>query len=590
MERYLSSQLYQHVDEHIVVRGWLHNIRLLGKIGFLIIRDRSGLIQIVAKDPRELAKVSALSPGAILKVFGKVAVNERCDLGFELIEAKIEVEVAIDQPSPIEYWLPDLNAHQETQLNNRALAIRHKRSLAIFRIQASIADSIRRFMQQIGAIEYFGPSLVFGSSEGGSDTFSVDYFGQRVGLAQSNQLYKQMMVGAFERVFAIASFFRAENSHTSRHLTEGRQVEFEMGFFESWDEILLVQELLIKQLIEDLELSCKEQLRELQIDLPLAPREISFPRLTLKQAQQVVYEKTQTDERDQDDLSPFAERQLCFYAKETFKTDFLFVTDWSRDKRPFYSQPKSEDVNLTNTFDLLGMGGEISSGGQRRHLFESVVEGLKSKDLDPRDFEDYLLAFRFGLPPHGGFGMGLERLTMLLLKLPNIRDATPFPSDPKRVAAKKIKGRIVWGAEELRNEAINRYNAHKIPYTLLTDLKSIAGETCTIKCSIFLGTLSKKHYLLAVSHQANFDLEKIVSLVGEPVQKEPDLIIAKRYGIPADRLPPLGHLIDLTTLIDKDIALLENVIFPIGISGEWMQLTTQNLIESTQAQVSAISR
>lgn len=439
MKRLTSSQLSDHLLQKVMVRGWLHHCRLLGKIGFLILRDREGLMQIVLKDPELLERVLSIQPGSILSVEGMVTANARCDLGFELVDALVEIDVAITKPPLIEYWRPELNLHQDTQLDARALALRHRRMRAIFFIQSEIAASLRRFMrEQIKAIEYFGPSLICGSSEGGSDTFSVDYYGQKANLAQSNQLYKQIMIGAFERVFAISPFFRAENSHTTRHLTEGRQLEFEMGFIDSWDEIMQVQERLIKQLLEDLKDQCQTQLNELDIHLPLAPSSVTFPRLTLKSAQDLVFQRTENDERGQSDLSPAAERDLCRYARDHHGTDFIFITEWGFDKRPFYSFPKKGNAQLTNTFDLLGMGGEISSGGQRRHTEEDVLKGLCSKGLDPKDFDDYLMAFRAGLPPHGGFGIGIERLTMLLLGIANIRDATPFPSDTRRVAARRL--------------------------------------------------------------------------------------------------------------------------------------------------------
>lgn len=439
MQRSLTTQLRSQAGNSVYLRGWLHTARLLGKMGFVILRDGAGLAQIVVRDQNQLAKFNSLQPGSVLSAIGMAVLSSHSSLGVEVVADEVTIEVAINQPPPLEYWLPQQIARPETQLDFRALSLRSVQSRAIFRIQAEIASAYRTYMQsELGAVEYFGPSLIGGSTEGGADAFRVEYFDQVAHLAQSNQLYKQMMIGGFERVFALLPFFRAEYSNTPRHLTEGRQLEFEMGFFDHWTDLMDIQEALVKAMIAHLLRQCPDQLAALQVVLPLAPKDIPFPRLTLQQALEIYFEQTGCDERDQSDLSPAAERFLCQFAKETSETDFVFITHWPATKRPFYSYPDAGNSALTHTFDLLGGGSEVSSGGQRRHTYLSLKEGLQSKGLDLRDFEDYASAFRFGLPPHGGFGIGLERLTMNLLQLRNIREATPFPSDPRRIASRRI--------------------------------------------------------------------------------------------------------------------------------------------------------
>ena len=209
--------------------------------------------------------------------------------------------------------------------------------------------------------------------------------------------------------------FRAEKSNTSRHLTEGKQFEFEMGFFDHWHEVLDMQETCLKFIVKYLHEHCKSEIAALGGQIIKAPEEVPFPRLTFAEAQELFYQRTGVDERNEPDLSPAAERELCRYADEQLGTDLIFITDWKTEKRPFYAYPKDENPTLTNTFDLLCAGTEITSGGQRRHTYASMLEGLKSKDMDFNNFDDYLSIFKFGMPPHGGFGMGLERLTMTLL-------------------------------------------------------------------------------------------------------------------------------------------------------------------------------
>lgn len=438
MIRRLSNELSSYIGERVHLRGWLHNCRILGKLGFVILRDRAGYSQIVLRAPATLQALSRLQPGSVLAAVGQVRANAQSQYGVELIDSEITIEVSVEETPPLEYWLDQLNVHLDTLLDDRAIALRNRRIAAVFRIQGEIAANFSTFMRRLDAVEYFGPSIIGNAAEGGADSFQVTYFEHSARLAQSNQLYKQIMVGVFERVFAILPFFRAENSNTTRHLAEGRQLEFEMGFFEDWTQLMDIHEEWIKFLLEDLRQSCRESLHLLDTPMLVAPKEIAFPRLTFKEAQEIAFARTGTDERAEEDLSPKAEKALCTYAKETFGTDFLFVTHWSATKRPFYSFLNEEDPRLTNTFDLLGGGSEISSGGQRRHLYTSVLEGLRAKGLQEQEFTDYLNAFRFGLPPHGGMGIGLERLTMNLLQLKNIRQACPFPSDPRRIAGRHL--------------------------------------------------------------------------------------------------------------------------------------------------------
>jgi nondiscriminating aspartyl-tRNA synthetase len=253
--------------------------------------------------------------------------------------------------------------------------LRNRELTAAFRIQSEIAHAFRLFMHdKIGATEYFSPNIIGASSEGGAEFFSVDYFGHIATLAQSSQLYKQIMVGAHERVFALAPFFRAEPSHTPRHLSEGKQLEFEMGFFDHWHEILDIQEKAIKFIISYLHQYSKADLETLHQNIIKCPLDVPFPRLTFKEAQELYFQRTNVDERNEPDLSPAAERELCAWAAEKYNTDLVFVIDWKTEKRPFYAYPKEEDPTLTNTFDLICAGSEITSGGQRRHTYQSMVD------------------------------------------------------------------------------------------------------------------------------------------------------------------------------------------------------------------------
>ena len=414
-ERILAKDLKTHAGQVVHVQGWMNNLRALGKINFLIMRDRSGLFQVVIANQEEWQKVAHLQPGSILKITGTVQLSKEAELEVELINPVVHVEVPIYDVPPLEYYKPEIPTDLDVILDHRPIALRNRKIQAVFVIQAEIVHAYRLYMHDtIKAVEYFAPNIIGASSEGGAEFFNVDYFGYTATLAQSSQLYKQIMVGVNERVFALMPFFRAENSQTTRHLTEGKQFEFEMGFFAHWHEILDEQEGCIKAIIQHLHRVCSEEIRILGGKIVEAPMHIAFPRLSFKEAQELYFARTGIDERHEPDLSPAAERELCRYAKEEFGTDLIFITDWLCSKRPFYSYVNEEDSRLTNTFDLLCAGTEITSGGQRRHTYLSMCDGIKAKGMDPNHFTDYLSIFRYGMPPHGGFGMGLERLTMTL--------------------------------------------------------------------------------------------------------------------------------------------------------------------------------
>jgi nondiscriminating aspartyl-tRNA synthetase len=437
--RTLIHELSAHAGEVVHLKGWLNNLRALGNLSFLILRDRTGFVQVVIEDKEESARLSHLHSGSILSLSGLVTPSPQKGREVEITQPKITVVVPIEEPPLVEYYRPVVPGDLEHLLDHRPLTLRNRAIQAVFKIQAEIAHAYRLYMHdEVRAVEYFAPNLIGTSSEGGAEFFNVDYFGHTATLAQSSQLYKQIMVGVNERVFAIMPFFRAEPSHTTRHLTEGKQLEFEIGFFDHWHEILDIQENCIKFIITYITLHCQAELTLLGNPLIKCPQAVPIPRLTFQEAQELFFQRTGVDEREEDDLSPRAERELCGWALATHGIDLVFVIDWKKAKRPFYAQPQNQNLSLTNTFDLLCAGVEITSGGERRHTYPSMLEGLEMKGMDPAAFADYLSIFRYGMPPHGGFGMGLERLTMTLLRLRNIREASAFPSDTKRIAGKHV--------------------------------------------------------------------------------------------------------------------------------------------------------
>lgn len=592
--RLLAKELHQHLDQPVTVRGWLNNIRAIGKVNFLILRDRTGLIQIVIQEKSEYQKIAHLQPGSILKVQGE-AVKSQSDLGVEIINPTITVESPVTDVPPIEYYKPKIPTDLEVILDHRPIALRNRQQQAIFKIQAAIAHAYRLFMYDIvGAVEYFPPNMIGASSEGGAEFFSIDYFGYTATLAQSSQLYKQIMVGVNERVFALAPFFRAENSNTPRHLTEGKQLEFEMGFFDHWHEILDVQENCLKFILKYLHQHCASEIETIGY-IVKAPEEVPFPRLTFAEAQELYFQRTGIDERHEPDLSPAAERELCRYALENFGTDLIFVIDWKTAKRPFYAYPMEDNPELTNTFDLLCAGTEITSGGQRRHTYQSMLEGIKSKGMDPNNFEDYLSIFKYGMPPHGGFGMGLERLTMTLLGIKNIREVSLFPSDPKRIAGNRIKARIFCGAENIRNEIIRLLKDQECDYQHLVHEATPTSEDSArvrktrmeegVKSIILKGKNSKKNYQFNVPSHLKIDMKAVTEVVGEKCEFEAAEIIQERYGLIPGGVPPFGPLLNLETFFDEQIKQSERAAFNCGMQTESIVMKSCDLIKLVQPKI-----
>ena len=601
MTRVLSAELLQHVNQPVQLRGWLNNIRPFGKLNFLILRDRTGLTQIVIEDKEEYRKVAHLQPGSILQITGKAVKSEHAELGVEVIQPSINVEVPILEAPPVEYYKPEIHSDLDYILDHRPIALRNRQLQAVFKIQAELTHAFRLYMHDtVKAVEYFAPNIIGASSEGGAEFFNVDYFGYTATLAQSSQLYKQIMVGVNERVFALMPFFRAENSHTTRHLAEGKQFEFEMGFFDDWRQVMDIQEGCIKFMIKFLHTHCEKEIKTLGGQIVKAPENVPFPRITFAEAQELYFKRTGIDERKEPDLSPAAEKELCKWSAETFGTDLVFVTDWLTSKRPFYAYPTDGKPELSNTFDLLCGGTEITSGGQRRHTYDSMIEGIQSKKMDPGNFSDYLSIFRYGMPPHGGFGMGLERLTMTILGLKNIREASLFPSDPKRIAGNRIKAKFFFGSENLRNEIIRLIKHNDMEFQHVVheatptseDSARVRGTALEegVKSIILRGKQTKKNYHINIPSHLKLDMKVIAEAVGEKCEFEDPEIIKERFGLIVGGVPPFGSLLNLETFFDERVPKYERSAFNCGLLTESIIMKSKDLVALIQPKLGKFAK
>ena len=408
----------------VTLHGMVHALRDLGGVTFLTLRTREGLIQCVCpRRPEGVREECAVSVSGLLRP------EPRAPGGAELAEARFTVLSRPAAPPPVPLSKKS-SLSMDTELSLRPVTLRAPRARAVFRIQAAVCRAFREFLQGEGFTEIHTPKLGQAGAEGGSSQFRLDYFGRKAVLAQSPQLYKQAMVGVFERVYEIGPVFRAEKHATQRHLNEYTSLDLEMGFLRSFTDLMALEQGFLRRLVALLRQEYAGELALLGAELPDAEH---IPAVRFDEAKRLAAEAYGYAIREPYDLEPEEEQHIGRYAKEVWGSDFVFVTHYPGRKRPFYTMDDPEDPRYTLSFDLLFRGVEITTGGQRIHNYGQQVEKLKARGMEPEDFSGYLLFHKHGAPPHGGLGIGLERLTMQLCGLDNIRRASLFPRDRTRL-------------------------------------------------------------------------------------------------------------------------------------------------------------
>lgn len=436
MSRTFIKDLSEHIGEDVLIKGWISVRRDQGKLIFFDFRDMTGTVQGVvlpgsaateaAKETRNEYIVAV--EGAVNKRPEKNVQAGRQNGDIELEVKKLEI-ISVAQDLPFEL---DAEVNLDTLLDHRPFTLRRARERAIFTVQSEIIRAYREFLSSENFKEFQAPKLVGDDAEGGGNIFKVEYFKDKDAfLATSPQLYKQIMVGVFERVFAIGNVYRAEKHATTRHLNEYTSMDIEMGFIEDHTDIMALENRLMIFLTDHLRETCADAFTLLSAEIPVVPAEI--PRMKLREAQAIISKETGVDCTQEPDLEPEHERWLCTYAKEKHDSDFMFITHYPVSKRPFYTMEDDADPGFTKSFDLLFRGVEITTGGQRVHDYDTLMEKMHLKNLNPLSFMFYLQAFKYGIPPHGGWGMGLERLTQKMLGLDNVKEATLFPRDMNRI-------------------------------------------------------------------------------------------------------------------------------------------------------------
>ncbi len=431
MERTWTVELHTRLGERARLQGWLHRLRRLSSVSFLVLRDGKGLAQVVIEEPHVLDALAGLHAESVLAVEGEVVAAPSAPGGVELRAESVEVLAAASEPPPLDLFRPRLKAPLPTILDHAALALRHPRQRAIFRLSDASLHGFRGALREREFVEIQTPKIVASATEGGANVFTIDYLGRPAYLAQSPQFYKQIMVGVFERVFEVGPVFRAEPHDTPRHLNEYVSLDVEMGFVDDHTTVMALVTEVLRGMVAAVEADAGASLELLGIAAPSVPDVI--PSIHFRDALELILRETGEDTRGEPDLAPAQERWLGEWARRTHGSDFLFVVGYPMVKRPFYTHPDPCDATYSNSFDLLFRGLELVTGGQRLHHYGDYVDALEARGIDPAPFEGYLAAFRYGMPPHGGFAIGLERWVARLLDAPNVRETTLFPRDLHRL-------------------------------------------------------------------------------------------------------------------------------------------------------------
>ena len=432
MERVWTADLAHHAGERVALAGWLHRLRQLRHVSFLLLRDARGIAQVVIEEPALTEEMGRLYHESVVGVEGRVVANPRAPGGVEIHQPAIRVIEPASAPPPFDIFRPVLQAQLPTLLDHAALSLRHPQRRARWRLAMAALAGFRATLQARGFTEIHTPKLVGSATEGGANVFELDYFGRPAYLAQSPQFYKQTMVGVFERVFEVGPVFRAEPHDTPRHLNEYVSLDVELGFIEDHTTVMAVLADVIQGMLEATRTEAAEALALLDLSLPDMPPLI--PSIHFTDALALASRETGEDVTGEPDLAPAHERLLGAWARREHNSDFLFVVGYPMVKRPFYTHPDPARPAHSNSFDLLFRGLELVTGGQRLHRYGDYLDALAARGLEPEPFAGYLEAFRYGMPPHGGFAIGLERWVTQLTGGDNVRQVALFPRDMNRLA------------------------------------------------------------------------------------------------------------------------------------------------------------
>ncbi len=425
MKRTIIGEIKNEKEESILIQGRALNIRNLGKVVFLTVQDYTGTIQVVSE------KDNNVSAGDIVEIRGIAKKDSRAKGGFEVQAEEVKVVSGIVEEMPFDLSKNELKLNLNTLLDKRTLSLRHPKNQAIFKLYGILLKSYSEAMRKRGFSEIKTPKILGAASEGGSNFFKVAYFEKEATLAQSPQLYKQIMVGVFERVFEVGPAFRAEPHFTTRHVNEYISLDAEFGFINDFYDVTKELNRIVKEVFQTIKEEGAIYLDMYQVSLPDVLEEI--PHFKLSEIKEIIKKEYDYSVPEDTDIDPQGEKLAGKYAKEKFNSDFVFITHYPWEDRPFYTMPEEGNSGETCGFDLLYKGLEIATGGQRIHDYKQLVENLKKKEVSSEGLDFYFDVFKYGMPPHGGWGMGSERIIQQMLGLSSIKEAVLFPRDVKRI-------------------------------------------------------------------------------------------------------------------------------------------------------------
>ena len=577
MKTLFIDQTVNKVGQEIELSGWVNTIRNHKKIIFIDLRDRSGMVQVVGDE-----RFANLAPEDVVAITGVVRkrpeklVNPKLKTGTIEIEAKNYTLLAKAEELPFDIAKEKLDVSLPVLLDYRSFTLRHPKVKAIFKVQETIVQTFRLTMKQLGFTEFQAPTIVATATEGGAEVFPVQYFDHKAFLAQSPQFYKQIMVAIFEKVFTVAHAYRAEPSVTTRHLTEYVGLDVEFGFINSWKEIMDTAEILVKEIFRTVKIQHAEDLQLFNTTIPLITGKI--PRIKLQEAKQIIFERTGRDIRQEPDLDPEGEKEMSKWAKEIHGSELVFITHYPTKKRPMYTYPDPENPEETLSFDLIGRGQEWITGGQRINDYQQLVTNIKKWKADPKAFETpYLQAFKYGMPPEGGFCLGLERITMNILGLQNIREATLFPRDMERVDVRlsTLKENKKSPSKKINvlNQIIKMLDKNSVQYKVIehrpvytseeaakirnTDLKQGA------KALVMYG--DDKPLMVVVPGNRKADTKKLKNIYNiKDLRMATPVEVEKVTGVKIGAVPPFGNIFSIPLYVDKQLAANKQVIFNAG--------------------------
>lgn len=425
-----AEELISHVGEEVQIHGSIYKIRKMSDFAFVLLRTKRQIVQCIYTKQAAQFSLDELMEESCIIVTASVIEEKRSRTGYDLQMKQIELLSKPEEPSPIVINNKYVDTSIDNLLNFRLVTLRNERERAIFKIQEGIVYAISDYLRKERFTQIHTPKIVYAGAEGGANIFHLDYFGKEAYLAQSPQFYKQMMVGVYERVFEIAPVFRAEKHDTSRHLNEYTSVDVEMGYINSFQDIMQLETKMLQQVMSELKENYESELTLLKVS---CSEIMKIPSIKFMEAKEMIAKEFHREIKDFEDFEPEEEKLLCKLIEKECGSDFVFVTHYPSKKRPFYAMEDPNNREETLSFDLLFRGLEITTGGQRIHSYQEQIQKMQNRGMNVEQFESYLMMHKYGMPPHGGFGLGLERFTSRLLAQENVRLSTLFPRDINRL-------------------------------------------------------------------------------------------------------------------------------------------------------------